>query len=262
MKHWKSNEKGFTLIEILVVIAIIAILAAILFPVFSRARENARRASCQSNLKQLGLGVMMYVQDYDGRFPLYRYLDDPGATCSGAGCTYEYWCQTIDPYIRNKQVWVCPSESYTSATNTPLKSNMNSTGLIYTGDGAWTGNEYVDYTLNGYLIYSNGASQGAAESQIASSASVFMMWDSSPNESVSTWSSRYDNALNGPQPAGYDDLREYVGTAPEHSIDRHLGGDNYLFIDGHVKWLPRAEVLGSHGTTYNGDPRFLLTNTS
>ena len=62
-------KRGFTLIELLVVIAIIAILAAILFPVFARARENARRASCASNLKQIGLGLMQYVQDYDEGHP-------------------------------------------------------------------------------------------------------------------------------------------------------------------------------------------------
>lgn len=67
MKNQK--RKAFTLIELLVVIAIIAILAAILFPVFARARENARRSSCLSNLKQIGLGAMMYIQDYDERYP-------------------------------------------------------------------------------------------------------------------------------------------------------------------------------------------------
>ena len=67
-------RKGFTLIELLVVIAIIAILAAILFPVFARAREKARQASCQSNLKQLTLAMLMYVQDYDEKFPMYWRL--------------------------------------------------------------------------------------------------------------------------------------------------------------------------------------------
>ncbi len=67
----RQQRRAFTLIELLVVIAIIAILAAILFPVFARARENARRASCQSNLKQIALGIYMYTQDYDERFPLY-----------------------------------------------------------------------------------------------------------------------------------------------------------------------------------------------
>src|SRR3954449_5967067 len=65
----KPRKLGFTLIELLVVIAIIAIMAAILFPVFAQAREQARKASCQSNLKQLGLGLAMYTQDYDETYP-------------------------------------------------------------------------------------------------------------------------------------------------------------------------------------------------
>ena len=79
-------QRGFTLIELLVVIAIIAILAAILFPVFARARENARRASCLSNAKQILLGAMQYSQDYDEKYnPEYNY---------GAGATAAYW-----PYL-------------------------------------------------------------------------------------------------------------------------------------------------------------------
>src|SRR5215216_6607048 len=89
--------KGFTLVELLVVIAIIAILAAILFPVFSRARENARRSSCQSNLKQLGLGMAQYVQDYDERFVSWR------STTTG-------WAELLQPYVKSTQVLQCPSE--------------------------------------------------------------------------------------------------------------------------------------------------------
>src|SRR5438552_9807604 len=69
----RSTKRGFTLIELLVVIAIIAILAAILFPVFAQARHAARKSVGLSNLKQLGLGTMMYVQDYDERFPYYNW---------------------------------------------------------------------------------------------------------------------------------------------------------------------------------------------
>lgn len=79
-----SAHKGFTLIELLVVIAIIAILAAILFPVFARAREQARKASCQSNLKQIGLGIMQYVQDYDGAYPSILTATD---AIDGSGCS-------------------------------------------------------------------------------------------------------------------------------------------------------------------------------
>src|SRR3954462_729560 len=87
-----KNSPGFTLIELLVLIAIIAILAAILFPAFARARENARRASCQSNLKQIGLGIMQYTQDYDERTPSGRM-----ETGDGSG-TKANWQVLLQPY--------------------------------------------------------------------------------------------------------------------------------------------------------------------
>ena len=81
------RKSAFTLIELLVVIAIIAILAAILFPVFARARENARRSSCQSNLKQIGLGQLQYVQDYDEKYALsiVGATDPPTPVCRWVG---------------------------------------------------------------------------------------------------------------------------------------------------------------------------------
>jgi prepilin-type N-terminal cleavage/methylation domain-containing protein/prepilin-type processing-associated H-X9-DG protein len=90
------RKSAFTLIELLVVIAIIAILAAILFPVFGRARENARRSSCQSNLKQIGLGMLQYSQDYDEKF----MMEDDGQHA---------YKQTIQPYLKSAQIWACPS---------------------------------------------------------------------------------------------------------------------------------------------------------
>ena len=95
-----QRNRGFTLIELLVVIAIIAILAAILFPVFARAREKARMASCQSNLKEIGLAIHMYVQDYDERLLFQRY-----------GATGYHWYEVIYPYLKNNQILTCPSKS-------------------------------------------------------------------------------------------------------------------------------------------------------
>ena len=96
-----TSKKGFTLIELLVVIAIIAILAAILFPVFARARENARRASCQSNIKQILLGVMQYTQDYDEKY-MPMYTDPPTV----------YWPALLQPYLKSTQILNCPSATY------------------------------------------------------------------------------------------------------------------------------------------------------
>ena len=104
------RRKGFTLIELLVVIAIIAILAAILFPVFAKAREKARQSSCLSNVKQLTLGLMQYVQDYDEKFPgRYAVTVYPDYVYTG-----QRWDNVIMPYVKNTQVKECPSRQSTS----------------------------------------------------------------------------------------------------------------------------------------------------
>src|SRR5437763_7255396 len=98
------RSQGFTLIELLVVIAIIAILAAILFPVFGRARENARRSSCQSNLKQIGLGLAQYTQDYDENYPISEDATGAGATATtgpgSATVVFDnlHWPGRLQPY--------------------------------------------------------------------------------------------------------------------------------------------------------------------
>jgi prepilin-type N-terminal cleavage/methylation domain-containing protein len=98
--------RGFTLIELLVVIAIISLLAAILFPVFGRARENARRASCQSNLKQIGLGLLQYIGDYDDTMPFSFF----GSAGNSDAANYK-WMDAIYPYVKNEQIFTCPSDS-------------------------------------------------------------------------------------------------------------------------------------------------------
>src|SRR5690606_30190470 len=113
MSHARTfQRRGFTLIELLVVIAIISILSAILFPVFARARENARRASCISNMKQIGLGWNMYIQDYDENMVTYAYPSFPGGTH-----VWQYgWQAALFPYIKSAQVFICPSASKISTS--------------------------------------------------------------------------------------------------------------------------------------------------
>jgi prepilin-type N-terminal cleavage/methylation domain-containing protein/prepilin-type processing-associated H-X9-DG protein len=111
----KRQQTAFTLIELLVVIAIIAILAAILFPVFAQARAKARQAACVSNMKQISLGLRMYMDDYDGSTPAkgnsatdpqslggstFRRADDPQSAPA-----------ILNPYIKNYAVWICPSDT-------------------------------------------------------------------------------------------------------------------------------------------------------
>ena len=108
----KNRRAAFTLVELLVVVAIIAILAAILFPVFARARENARRSSCSSNLKQLGLGLRQYAQDYDGRV----IIGDVTGHYNGQmnqRFRHVLWMDVVYPYVKSEQIFNCPSEGKT-----------------------------------------------------------------------------------------------------------------------------------------------------
>jgi prepilin-type N-terminal cleavage/methylation domain-containing protein/prepilin-type processing-associated H-X9-DG protein len=104
--HRSSRRSGFTLIELLVVIAIIAILAAILFPVFAQAREAARKSSCLSNMKQIGIAVSMYRQDNDEVFPMAYYYLNNNSSSNG----YAHWSGFMQPYIKNWGIFRCPSD--------------------------------------------------------------------------------------------------------------------------------------------------------
>ncbi|HZT43790.1 MAG TPA: prepilin-type N-terminal cleavage/methylation domain-containing protein [Chthonomonadaceae bacterium] len=116
--HVLCRNKAFTLIELLVVIAIIAILAAILFPVFAQAREQARKTSCLSNVKQLNTGVQMYIQDYDEAVPLTIGTNPstPGNDFTAdLGTSVVTWQDTVQPYIKSYNVLICPDAPYQSS---------------------------------------------------------------------------------------------------------------------------------------------------
>jgi prepilin-type N-terminal cleavage/methylation domain-containing protein/prepilin-type processing-associated H-X9-DG protein len=127
-KFGRSTTRAFTLIELLVVIAIIAILAAILFPVFAQARAKARQTACLSNMKQIGIGLMMYTQDYDetlpGNDPANGYaagfqqpLGWNRPFTAGVPATYRNWARDVQPYIKNFGIYICPSATPRSSFN-------------------------------------------------------------------------------------------------------------------------------------------------
>ncbi len=213
----KRQRRAFTLIELLVVIAIIAILAAILFPVFARARENARRASCMSNLKQLGLGIMQYMQDYDSVYPGH-YISD--------GTNLVAWPVLLQPYIKSVQIFDCPSFTYTF------------TGTTSSASG-------IPYGYNGWL--SRYWYADATESAITRPTETVLVTETGGTPSQSTgylvaWSPYVD------PPATYDATIYGLSS-------RHLDGLNVLWCDGHVKWVKRDLLnsdTGANNTTATG----------
>jgi prepilin-type processing-associated H-X9-DG protein len=224
----------------LVVIAIIAILAAILFPVFARARENARRASCQSNLKQIGLGIAQYTQDYDEKMPYVQ----PDMNVGGQFVNDRFmWSDAIMPYVKSLQIFVCPSN--TTGTAPP----RNGVALASTTTGQF---DYAPIMLNAYSDIcstvwtqyvnsgcTNRTTSAAETGRVRSIASI-----TNVAETISIGDRK--TGLGGTSYYGFMMAVDGDTVYNQYGLfsDNHLGGGNFLYADGHVKWLRPETAKG------------------
>ncbi len=217
------RRSAFTLIELLVVIAIIAILAAILFPVFAKARDQARKTSCLSNMKQLGLGFLMYAQDYDERLPGVNFGNGVGQ-----GWPWTVWAGSVDwtgvfthavmPYLKNRQILQCPS-----GTEVDRWSGTNGLSYCY--------NEYMYNTGQGWssLARISSAPAGVASVSMLSecfSSGIYMDWEGGGPTLP-------DGTMDGLNRIRYHTWNPWQ---PNHE------GTNITYGDGHSKFIAKDAI--------------------
>ncbi len=227
------NKKGFTLIELLVVIAIIAILAAILFPVFAKAREKARQTTCLNNEKQIGLGIMQYVQDYDETYPAaVRVQDDAWVYVNTV-------VDALNPYVKSDQIWRCPS--------------LTGSGLAAdTSVGKYPTHYFFNSYITGWIVgfYSTYGTywwnHPATLASVKSPAATLMMGELfAPNDVTATSKDvamHYDNYhyLAHYLPVGHGQERKWPDGRSGGEV--HNDGMNVTFADGHAKWYKETYV--------------------
>lgn len=236
-------RRGFTLIEILVVIAVIAILAAILFPVFAKAREKARQASCASDEKQLGLAFLQYAQDNDETLP----TGGGSGNFVGAG-----WGGQIFPYVKSAGVYRCPDDA-TPVTPPEVPVSYGYNYLI-----SLTG--YPAYSIGGVTARLNAPAQTVLLLEVSGVASPVTDPGEKPHgtlySAVSDGTAIYSSSPLGAMSAGTF-ATGYLGRRPPSfaqlsSPVRHSVGSNFLLADGHVRFLPAVKV--STGWVLPGGP--------
>lgn len=234
------KRRAFTLIELLVVIAIIAILAAILFPVFARARENARRASCLSNLKQIGLGITMYTQDYDEKLVSYAYPAPSGSPNYG-------WQVALMPYVRSTQLFICPSATKISTNSS---TSCDPTFVSTTGLGAGTYGYNYEYlgryagSAGSYSLVDISLAAVSVPSETVMVNEITGLLGVGPTYFPQEWSvaaTSVCDTSSGLFTPGTKTYGDQNGTW-------HFGGTNTVFVDGHAKWMKYSQLRD-----YNGD---------
>jgi prepilin-type N-terminal cleavage/methylation domain-containing protein/prepilin-type processing-associated H-X9-DG protein len=230
--RWRKS--GFTLIELLVVIAIIAILAAILFPVFAKARETARSASCKSNLKQIGSGWMMYVQDYDEKTPLNWWSEAP---CAGPGLDPAQFpggprgrqpimLWRIQPYVKNRQVLICPSDG------APMRGQLDGVNQIVPGQCEEVIGSYSSSDEAGGLgQVSLGLGLGIGMGAIQEPASMYLAFDAQRY---------YGTPENNIDSFGWMPVNNGINA---DFVARHNNTVNVVYTDGHVKAAKCADMF-------------------
>jgi prepilin-type N-terminal cleavage/methylation domain-containing protein/prepilin-type processing-associated H-X9-DG protein len=229
MHVFRRAPRGFTLIELLVVIAIIAILAAILFPVFAQARDKARSAACMSNVKQVGLGVLMYAQDYDDTLPQHAG-DFADFLNPAVGAN---WARAIQPYVKNDKIYACPSAPL-EPRNPTAQTARNS------------------YQGNAVVLRRTGLpmAQIPAPADVVFCQENYFTW-------LVAWNRPAQVSTNPPlfQYWHLIDCRTQFAGPPqvtpgcaEQYNSRHFGGGNIVWCDGHVKYKNfRAMRSGDFG---------------
>ena len=224
----KTTKYGFTLIELLVVIAIIAILAAILFPVFAQAREKARQTSCLSNMRQIGLAINMYFQDYDERSPVTHHDLEDGETIADL---YP-WYQPLQPYIKNGSIFRCPSMN-DRPTLFPPPITLADWQTFRT-----------DYLINGFFSHGIALAAFSAPSEQIMvgerhSRIAFFDYHAWPSAPDGNWERGF---LDG---SGYiiGDVESNSQVPDPANVGLHSRGNNYNFTDGHAKWYRFTRTL-------------------
>ena len=245
-----SKRYGFTLIELLVVIAIIAILAAILFPVFAKVREKARQTTCLSNQKQIGLGFLQYVEDYDEHGPI--------TANHGSGNEEYYTAFTgLMPYIKSFGVFKCPDSTYNEGTDqykaaenpwTDYQSAPNDPCLNYGTSTVGASHFYSDvYPPNDYQYNVSLKTYNATGCTTAAGSETHTLQYNDPD--ITSYAKAVFMA-DEPNTNIEWPFYDWGSDAPSTTLGRHTNGSNLGFMDGHSKWFSDT-VMFPYGKSDN-----------